>query len=107
MSAELLSSIAGVVLSLVFSYVPKLNTKFAALETEVKRSIMLGLLALAAVATYGLACSGWLTGLFGIQVPCDQSGIQMLIQAFIYAAITNQTAYSLSPKTQAVRQAKA
>ena len=41
-SSELIVSIAGVVLSLLFSYIPGLRTWFAALVTETKQLIMLG-----------------------------------------------------------------
>ena len=105
MSSQLLSLVAGTVLSLLFAYVPGLNTKFASLTGTVKRLIMLGLLALTAVSIYGLSCAGWVFG--GISVTCDQAGIQKLIEVFILAAIANQSTYSIAPPTKKVREAAA
>lgn len=106
MSAEFLAGIAGVVLSLLFSYVPGLNAKFAALEATYKRLIMLALLFVTGAAVYGLACAGWAAD-FGLAVTCDKAGLVQLLQAFGVAAIANQGAYSLSPVAGAVREAKA
>ena len=102
MSANELSALAGIGLSLLFSYVPKLNTKFAALAPEYKRLIMLGLLAVFAFGVYGVSCLGW----FETGITCDQSGIISLVKAFVAAAVANQAAFALTPQTQAVRSAK-
>ena len=106
MSAEFLTMIAGVVLSLLFSYVPGLNTWFAALDSLYKRLIMLGLLLLSAAALFGLACAGILQELAGVQVTCDRAGLIGLVQAFIAAVIANQTAYMITPPAPAVTETK-
>lgn len=106
MTAEFLAGIAGVVLSLLFSYVPGLNAKFAGLESTYKRLIMLALLFVSAGAIYGLACAGWAADL-GIAVTCDKAGLIQVLQAFGAAAIANQAAYALSPETKPVAEAKA
>lgn len=103
MTAETLSLLAGTILSLLFSYVPGLNTKFASFDTEKKRGIMLVILAVCAGAIYGLSCAGWATNLH-INVTCDQAGAWILIQAFILAVIANQGIYSISPDTNAVKR---
>ena len=103
MSSELLSLVAGTFLSLLFAYVPGLNEWFAKKSGTIKRLIMLGLLALTAVAVYGLSCAGWVFG--GIGVTCDQAGIQKLIEVFVLAAIANQTTFSIAPPTKKVREA--
>ena len=102
MTATVLASVAGVVLSLLFSYVPGLNTKFAGLAAEYKRLIMLGLLAVVAGGVYGVSCLGW----FDVGIACDKAGALALLQAFVIAAITNQTAYGLSPQSRQVREVK-
>ena len=100
MDATLLASIAGIVLSLAFSYIPGLDTWYAVRDGTVKRLIMLGVLLLTALATFGLSCAKlWPT------VTCDQAGAMKLVEALIFAAITNQSAYLLSPRTQRVGQA--
>jgi len=104
MSAESLALISGAVLSLLFSYIPGLNVKFAELGSEVKRLIMAGLLLAVAASVYGLSCAGWGASL-GIVVPCDQEGLLSLIQVFVLALIANQSAYAITPQTNAVREA--
>lgn len=106
MTADFLSGLVGVFLSLVFSYVPKLNEKFALLDETYKRLIMLGLLVVTSAAIYGLTCVGW-SGDVGIQLTCDKAGLISLLRALAAAAIANQTAYALSPRAPAVRAAKA
>jgi putative flippase GtrA len=105
MSPELLASISGIVISLVFSYVPGLNTAFAALRQEYKRLIMAGLLLLTAGAVFGLGCSSW-GAAWGIQLTCDQPGLQVIIAAFVAALISNQAAYSITPLPNAVKSAR-
>ena len=90
---ELIPYVAGIVLSLLFSYVPKLNAKFEALEGDMKRLIMLGALLVTSAGILGVSCIGW----YDI-VACDQSGIKSLVEAFVAAAIANQATYMLTPK---------
>jgi putative flippase GtrA len=105
MSPELLSSIAGIVLSLVFSYVPGLNVRFATLRQEIKRLVMAGLLLLTSVIVFGLGCTSW-GAAWGIAVTCDQAGVQTLIASFVAALIANQAAYSITPLPDTVRAAR-
>lgn len=105
MTADSLALYSGVVLSLVFSYVPGLSTKYAELSETTKRLIMLGMLALVSVAVVGLACAGFGEDL-GIYITCDKDGFVGVIKAFIMAMIANQSTFKLSPVTNAVRDAK-
>lgn len=57
MTSENLASMAGIIFSLSFSYIPGLNTKFARLGAEQKRLIMAGMLVIVAGAVYGLSCT--------------------------------------------------
>lgn len=102
LTPEVLSMIAGIFLSLLFSYVPGLNTKFAAWPGELKRATMLGLLLLTSVVIFSLGCSGILNA----GLTCDKQGIIQLLWSFILAVIANQSVFSISPQTQAVQQAK-
>ncbi len=99
MTSEILAGIAGVLLSLAFSYIPGLSKWYGELTEEYKRLVMLGLLAVVAVAAFGLACAG-LGADFGVTVTCDQAGAIGLIKAFAVAAIANQAAFKLSPYSQ-------
>ena len=101
LTPALLGSIAGVMLSLVFSYVPGLNVKFAALAPEIKRLVMLFVLLVTSLALYGLTCEKVIdTGL-----TCDRAGVMQLITVFITALVSNQSTYSISPLPQSVKAA--
>ncbi len=89
---QLLSALAGVTLSLAFSYVPGLAPRFQALTGEYKRVVLLGTLALVSGAIYGLSCGAIL-----VAVSCDQAGAIGLVEAFLLALIANQAAYQMVP----------
>lgn len=103
---DVLTVAAGVVLSLAFSYIPGLRAKFAQLQPEVKQLVMVGILAAVSAGIYGLACTGYLTGIFGLAVACGQSGWVPLLRAFILAVISNQSTYMISPQPADVQKAK-
>lgn len=103
LTPEMLGGIAGVVLSLAFSHIPKLNVKFAALSPEWKRLIMVGVLLVTSGAIWGLNCGG----IISTGVTCDRAGIIQLGSIFIMALVTNQTAYGLTPLPAAVKVAAA
>ncbi len=92
MSAEGLASIAGVVLSLVFSYVPGVKGWFEVLDKAYKQLIMGILLVVVAVGVFGVACSGWLD----VGVVCSQEGAIGLIQTLIAALVANQAVYLIT-----------
>ncbi len=96
MDDKTLASLAGVVLSLAFSYVPGLQSWFVELKGEYKRLLMLGLLIIVAGGVYGSACAGWT-----LTVSCDTAGARQLVSLFISAVIANQAAYLISPQTKA------
>jgi hypothetical protein len=98
MTPESLSIIAGILLSLAASYLPGFSAWFAALDATYKRLLMLACLAAAAAASFGLAC---IPGSPLATVTCDQPGAWTIAQAFVAAAIANQTTYLLSPQKDA------
>jgi len=91
MTAELLSSISGIVLSLIFSYIPGVNEWFKPLANKYKQAIMGGLLVLVAGATFGLSCADVVDG-----VTCDKAGALALVSYLITALISNQAAYLMT-----------
>jgi hypothetical protein len=101
MTAEQLALTAGVILSLLFSYIPGLNVKFTALDPVYKRLVMLVLIIISAGGIFGLSCAGILS-----YVTCDQAGAWGLVELIVLAAIANQSAYLLSPTAAAVKQTK-
>jgi hypothetical protein len=101
--SDTLALIAGFVLSLLFSYIPGLNEKFAALTPTKKRLCMAALLMISAVGLFALACGSALESLWpGLGVVCTQAGAWSLARIFILSLIANQGTYSISPQTTAV-----
>jgi len=92
MTVEQLGAIAGVVLSLLFSYVPGLSDKFAALAATTKRLIMAALLLVVAGGALALSCSNLV-----VTVPCTQAGLLDLVNVYIAALVANQAAYMIAP----------
>lgn len=93
MTAEQLGALAGVILSLLFSYVPGLSDKFAGLEATTKRLVMAGLLLLVAIGALALSCANLV-----VTVECSQAGLIGLVNTFIAALVANQAAYLISPQ---------
>jgi len=93
MNAEFVSGIAGVVLSLVFSYVPNIRGWYDGLEPQGKSLIMLGLLVVVSGGIFGLSCANVLSYL-----TCDQSGAIQLAQIFLNALVANQGVYLVTRK---------
>ena len=106
MSAETLSAVVGILLSLVFSYIPGLDVWFAGLETKWKQSIMGVSLLVVAAAVFGMSCTTWAAN-WNIELTCDQPGLQVLITNLIAALVANQSAYKITPQTERVSLAKA
>lgn len=99
---ELLASLAGIVLSLLFSYVPALNVWFANKSPEIKRAVMLGLVVVVGAAVGGLSCAGVISA-----IPCTQDGWVTLVKTVIAVAIANQSTYAISPQLKVVKLASA
>ena len=103
LTPEMLATIAGAALSLLFSYIPGLNTYFAKLSSEAKRGIMALLLLVVAAAIFALGCANILLS----GVACNQQGIIQLVWMFVMALIGNQAAFLISPPTKAVKDMQA
>lgn len=93
MSAEQLAAIAGVVLSLIFSYIPGISDWYGALESTQKRLVMAVLLLVVAVGVFAGSCGGILA-----TVTCDKAGALGLVSALIAALVANQATYQISPR---------
>jgi hypothetical protein len=116
-SAELISALAGMALSLGFSYIPGLADWFNRLgETTTgfgdetagkggtkddggtrKRLVMLALLAFVSASAFVLACSGWSEDL-GLDLSCDRPGVVNLVWAFLLSVMANQATFKISPR---------
>lgn len=93
MPSEQLGSIAGVILSLLFSYLPGVRERFDLLAGTEKRLFMAALLLAVSIGALGLSCANIVQA-----VECSQSGAISLISTFISALVANQAAYLISPK---------
>jgi hypothetical protein len=101
MDANLLAGIAGVLLSLGFSYIPGLDVWFAGLPDTNKKLIMGGLIILTGAVAFGLSCADWFA-----TITCNKEGATGLITAIGIALIANQGVFKLSPVTNRKLKAK-
>ena len=88
---EILPTISGILLSLLFEYVPGFSPWYAGQTSQVKKLIMIGLLALATGGAWLASCNGpydW--------VPCGD--LWSLFELFITAVIVNQATYMVAKR---------
>jgi hypothetical protein len=97
MNAEQLTVIAGAILSLAFSYIPGLKSRYEPLSAEMKRLVMLGLLLLVVTGVFGLACSRF-GAYLGITVACDEPGLVGLVWSLVLAVMANQSTHLITPR---------
>lgn len=96
---EFIVTISGAILSLCFSYIPKFNTWYAALDGEVKRAIMLGLMLVVTGGVFVLAC----TAVLPVEnFACEQNTAVQFVYLFVLALISNQATHRITPRTKAV-----
>jgi len=95
MSASELSALAGVLLSLAFSYLPGISDGYDKLPSTHKRLVMAVLLLVVSIGAYGLSCANVINN-----VSCTQPGAIALVDAFIAALVANQAMFLLSPQPQ-------
>ena len=91
--AEILLGFAGVLVQVLFRYVPKVSDWYLAQEN--KGPLMLGFVAIAALLYFGAAC---LPYDLGIQVACSADGAVELVKAFVAILVGNQLTYLVGPK---------
>lgn len=98
MTADVLSGMSGVALSLIFAYLPGVKPWFIKQSGEIKRLIMLVCLLLIAGVIFGLSCYGWIDGAGIDAVSCDKVGAWALLRAFLAALVANQATFTIIPK---------
>ncbi|MCK4958398.1 MAG: hypothetical protein KAT00_03340 [Planctomycetes bacterium] len=94
MNAELLASVAGIALSLFFSYIPGIKPRFEELESNVKQAVMGGLLLVVALAAFGLSCGE----IVNVGITCDKVGALGLLNILVSALIANQSIYLITKR---------
>jgi len=103
-SPELLAALYATILSLLLSYVPGLNTKWAALPEDVKKTIMaIGLIAI----SIGVFVAGCAPALGLVFVECSTGGALKLLSILVAALVANQSLHQIAPETKAVKAVKA
>lgn len=93
MDQNQLAAVAGILLSLVFSYIPGVHAWYVALESRSQSLVMLAALAVVTAGVYGLSCAGWSSA-----VTCDSGGVKALVSTFVAALVANQATYVISPQ---------
>lgn len=101
-SPEILITATGIILSLLFSYIPGLRVWYGGKAEEFKKLFMLSLMVAVAGVMFGLGC--W--GIWNLNLPCDKNGLFTLVWYLGIAISTNQAAYLLSPVPNDVKIAK-
>lgn len=90
-----LTLIAASLLSVLFSYVPKLKDWFDAKDATTKRLIMAGALLVVSAVIFGASCFD--LGL-PFQVACTKDGVVGLVTTYVIALMANQGTYLITPK---------
>lgn len=90
MTAEQISAIAGLLLSLAFSYTPGLSDAFARLTPTQKRAVMAGLLLVVAGGALVYTCRA--------QAACLAVNWEDYLAAFVAALVANQATFAITPQ---------
>lgn len=98
-----ISAAAGTLLTLLASYVPGFNKKFASLPTSGKQLYMLLAIAVVTVVVAVLT----FTGVWPNTIPPTKDGAIALVIIFIETIIANQAVYKILPQQNSVVEAKA
>lgn len=101
-TTETFAAACGILVSLIVTFVPKLNTWFAAKPEDDKKQIM-------ALLLIGLALIGGVASCTGLVVvlQCSKDGIvSFALQILIPALLGNQAMYAITPLPNAVKKAK-
>jgi hypothetical protein len=91
LTPDLMAGAAGILLSLVFTFVPALNVWYAAKAPEAKSAIMIGSLVVVAALLAGSSCLNlWQF------ITCDKPGGMQLAEMLFAAIVGNQGIYGLT-----------
>jgi succinate dehydrogenase hydrophobic anchor subunit len=86
-----LPALAGILLSLFFTYFPGASTWYEKLTAQAKSIWMLVFLLVACAVLFAAGCLG-----YSAQVACNLEGIKSLFAMFVAAAVANQSTYLLT-----------
>ena len=94
--SDVIASVAGIIISLVCSYVPGVRDKFGALDPTQKRLCILCALFASAIIIGGASCVGIIDA-----IECTREGAFILIRSFVVAMVASQGIYMLSTTSSA------
>ena len=95
-----LASLAGILLSLSFTYIPGWRVTYGKMSEETKSLITLGVLLLSTVIIYVLV-------MLGALLPNEEVNGWSFFWMFVLSVTSNQSIYKLSPQPTDVKTAKA
>ena len=95
MSVELISAIAGILISLILEFVPGVEAWYHKFAPQQKRLVMLVALFVVVGSAFGLSCAG----LLAIFV-CTGAGAWEAVMAFIAALVANQSVHLIIKKNK-------
>jgi len=95
--AVLIVAITGVLISLLFRYLPGLKTWYEK-QSGYKALIMIGLMLLVSIIYFGLGCWALIAVRLHIIVACTANGAIDLALAFVVAVLSNQSTYILTQR---------
>ena len=100
MAPAAIAATAGAVLSLLFNYIPGLNTRFDKLSADMQRAIMGVMILLTAIGMAFWQCSGESANLYSV---CSDTGLnwRAVLTNVVFALVGNQSADRISPKPHA------
>ena len=93
MSVELISALAGMVLSIALEFIPGLEKWYAKFNPQEKRLVMLIALLLVVGGAFGLSCAGLFAAF-----ACSWPGAWEAVMAFIAALVANQSVHFVLKK---------
>lgn len=97
MDANTLASIAGVILSLVFAYVPGVKEWYGKLDATQKAGTMAILLIAVALGVFAASCGQ----VVSVGITCDKQGAVGLVQILVAALIANQSTFLIAVRPNA------
>lgn len=86
-----LAMVASALLSLLFQYIPGLNTWYESQTSQVKALIMLALLLVVTAGSFGLSCYGPYE-----YFECNETGFWQALEVFVAAVAANQGTHLLA-----------
>ena|SRR3990167_7592931 len=98
MDENALVLVAGILISVIFNWLPKLKDWYTVQDDNAQKLIMIGVMGLAAGVIFGASCTGYTIPGLTFSGTCDAAGAKSLGQLFINGLVANQVAYVALPK---------